>query len=63
MIKSKFGKNKEIYDELIEKINYAKDNGMDYLSYANLFMKSEPYCNYKEVIDEIREELGKYEYR
>lgn len=56
-------KNKEIYDELIEKINYAKDNGMDYLSYANLFMKSEPYCNYKEVIDEIREELGKYEYR
>lgn len=53
-------KNKEIYDELMEKINFAKNNGMDYLTYAELFMKSEPYCNYKEVIYEIREELEIY---
>ena len=51
-------RNKEIYDELIEKINYAKDKGMDYLGYANLFIKSEPYCNYKEVIKKIKEEVG-----
>lgn len=54
-------KNEEIYNELIEKINFAKNNGMDYLTYAELFMKAEPYCNYKEVINEIREEFGIYE--
>ncbi len=53
-------KNEKIYNQLMEKINYAKSNGMDYLAYAELFMKSEPYCNYKEVVEEIREEMGIY---
>lgn len=50
--------NKEIYDELMGKIKYAKERGMDYLGYANLFIKSEPYCKYKEVIEKIKEEVG-----
>ena len=48
----------KIYKELIEKIVYAKNNGMDYLGYADLFMKSEPYCNYREVVEKVREEIN-----
>lgn len=54
-------KNEEMYNELHEKIIYAKNNGMDYMAYAELFMKSEPYCEYKEVVEKIREEMGIYE--
>lgn len=51
-------KFEEMYNEIMEQIGYAKSNGMDYIRYAKLFINSEPYCNYKEVIEKVKGEVG-----
>lgn len=50
--------NDEIYKEIMEQIDYAKNNGMDFMKYAKAFINSEPYCNYTEVVKRIEGELG-----
>ncbi len=56
-------------DELLEKlwsdlqtqIEYVKKNNLPIKEYYTMFMKVEPYCNYKEIVERIKEEIGKYE--
>jgi len=53
---------KQIWDDLQEQIVYVKSNNLPILEYYNAFMKVEPYCNHKEIIEKINEEINKYEY-
>ena len=56
-------------DELLEKlwsdlqtqIEYVKRNNLPIKEYYTMFMKVEPYCNHKEIVERIKEEIGKYE--
>jgi hypothetical protein len=42
-------------------MEYVKNNNLHLLEYYNMFMKVEPYCNYKEITQRIQEEIAKYE--
>lgn len=48
----------ELYAQLKEQVEYAKESGMDYKVIAKAFISTEPYCNYNEVISRIK---GVYE--
>lgn len=48
----------ELYRQIKEQLEYAKENGMDYKVMAKAFISTEPYCNYSEVINKIK---GVYE--
>ena len=56
-------------DEIIEKtwsdlqtqIEYVKKNNLSVKDYYSMFMKVEPYCNYKEIVERIKEEIDKDE--
>lgn len=56
-------------DELLEKIwsdlqmqmDYVKSNNLPVKDYYAMFMKVEPYCNYKEILERIKEEAENYE--
>lgn len=50
-----------LWAELQEQIEYVKSNGLDVISYYKMFMRVEPYCNYREIKDRIEKELLKYE--
>ena len=49
---------KEMFDEVMEQIEYVRSNGMDYIKYAKLFIKSEPYCKYQELVEKLKGELN-----
>ena len=56
-------------DELLEKlwsdlqtqIEYVKRNNLPIKEYYTMFMKVEPYCNHKEIVERVKEEIEKYE--
>lgn len=50
-----------LWNELQVQIEYVKNNNLHLLDYYNMFMKVEPYCNYKEITRRIQEEIQKYE--
>lgn len=50
-----------LWQELQTQIEYVKSNGLDMVAYYTMFMKVEPYCNYEEIKERIKEELKKYE--
>ena len=62
-------KRKKDDDEIIEKtwsdrqtqIEYVKKNNLSVKDYYLMFMKVEPYCNYKEIVDRIKEAIDKDE--
>lgn len=47
-----------MFDEVMEQIEYVRSNGMDYIKYAKLFIKSEPYCKYQELVEKLKGELN-----
>lgn len=50
-----------LWNELQVQMEYVKNNHLHLLEYYNMFMKVEPYCNYKEITQRIQEEIEKYE--
>ncbi len=50
-----------LWNELQVQMEYVKNNNLHLLEYYNMFMKVEPYCNYKEITQRIQEEIAKYE--
>lgn len=50
-----------LWNELQAQMEYVKNNNLHLLEYYNMFMKVEPYCNYKEITQRIQEEIAKYE--
>lgn len=50
-----------LWNELQVQMEYVKSNNLHLLEYYNMFMKVEPYCNYKEITQRIQEEIAKYE--
>lgn len=50
-----------IWSDLQVQIEYVKNNGLSVVNYYKAFMKTEPYCNYREIIEKIQEELKDYE--
>ena len=50
-----------IWDELQIQIEYVKNSGLSVANYYRAFMKTEPYCNYKEIKERIQEALKEYE--
>lgn len=50
-----------LWNELQVQMEYIKNNHLHLLEYYNMFMKVEPYCNYKEITQRIQEEIAKYE--
>lgn len=50
-----------LWNELQVQMEYVKNNHLHLLEYYNMFMKVEPYCNYKEITQRIQEEIAKYE--
>ncbi|WP_017209988.1 ATP-binding protein [Clostridium beijerinckii] len=47
----------ELYADVMEQIEYAKMQGMDYKMLLNAFLKTEPYCNNKELTKKLQEVL------
>lgn len=45
----------ELYTQVREQVEYAKESGMDYKVIAKAFINTEPYCKYEEVANNIRE--------
>ena len=50
-----------LWNELQVQMEYVKNNNLHLFEYYNMFMKVEPYCNYKEITQRIQEEIAKYE--
>lgn len=48
----------ELYAQVKEQVEYAKESGMDYKVMAKAFISTEPYCNFNEIISKIK---GEYE--
>lgn len=51
----------KIWDDLQLQIEYVKKNNLPVKDYYEMFMKVEPYCNYKAIIERIKEEINRYE--
>lgn len=51
-------KIEELYEQIKEQVEYAKESGMDYKIMAKAFISTEPYCNFDEIISKIK---GEYE--
>ena len=51
----------KIWADLQEQIDYVKRNDLSVKDYYTMFMKVEPYCNYKTIVERIQEELKAYE--
>ena len=51
----------KIWDDLLIQMDYVKNNKMPVKEYYSMFMKVEPYCNYKEIVDRIKKEIEQYE--
>ncbi len=54
-------KCEELWNDLQRQIDYVKNNNLDIINYYNMFLNVEPYCNYSEVQNKIKEEIEKYE--
>lgn len=48
-------KIEELYLQVKEQLEYAKERGMDYKVMAKAFISTEPYCNYNQIISKIKE--------
>lgn len=46
-----------LYDEVMEQIEFAKKLKLDYVMMIKSFMKTEPYCEDKELIELLKQEL------
>ena len=51
----------KIWSELQIQMDYVRKNGLPVKEYYEMFMKVEPYCNYKVIVDRIQEEMKQYE--
>ncbi len=51
----------EVWENLLIQIEYIKTHHLPVLEYYKAFQKTEPFCNYKEIIDRIQKEIDKYE--
>ena len=47
-------KTKELLLEVKQQIDYAKNMDLDCVSIINAFIKTEPYCNDEELIEELK---------
>ncbi|MDU5110580.1 MAG: ATP-binding protein [Clostridium sp.] len=45
----------ELYMQVKEQVEYAKESGMDYKIMAKAFISTEPYCNFNQIITKIKE--------
>lgn len=51
----------EIWNELQEQMNYVKERHLPVIEFYKAFQKVEPYCNNKDIVQKINEEIVKYE--
>lgn len=51
----------KIWDDLQNQIDYVKKNNLPLKEYYTMFMRVEPYCNHKEIVERIKEEIKKYD--
>lgn len=51
----------KLWEGLQTQIEYVKLHNLDVVSYYNMFLKVEPYCNFVQIKNMIKEELKKYE--
>lgn len=51
----------ELWNELQIQMDYVKTNNLPVREYYSMFMKVEPYCRHKNIIEKIEEEIKKYE--
>ena len=49
-----------LWNELQVQIEYVKNHNLHLLDYYNMFMKVEPYCNYKEITRRLQGEIDNY---
>ena len=50
-----------IWDDLQTQMEYVKKKNLPVKDYYEMFMKVEPYCNYKAIVERIKEEIKLYE--
>ena len=50
-----------MWADLQTQIDYVKTNNLSVKDYYTMFMKVEPYCKYKSIVERIQEELKAYE--
>lgn len=50
-----------LWNELQLQVDFIKSNNLPLLDYYKAFSKVEPYCNSKEILGKIKEEIEKYE--
>lgn len=48
----------ELYDEIIEQLKYCDDYNIDFEQMLNILLKSEPYCNHKDLIEKFKKEVS-----
>ena len=51
----------KLWSDLQSQIEYVERNCLPIKEYYTMFMKVEPYCNHKEIVERIKEEIEKYE--
>lgn len=47
----------ELYNDVMMQLEYAKEQKLDYKLFLNAFLKTEPYCNNKNLIEKIKGEF------
>ena len=50
-----------MWSNLQDQMEYVRKNNLPIKDYYMMFMKVEPYCNHKEIVERIKEEVDKYE--
>ena len=50
-----------MWADIQTQIEYVKKNNLSVKDYYSMFLKVEPYCNHKEIVERIQGEMSKYE--
>lgn len=51
----------QLWSDLQAQIEYIKKCNLQVIDYYQMFMKVEPFCNHKAIVERIKEEIKKYE--
>ncbi len=51
----------KMWADLQTQMDYVRNNNLSVKDYYTMFMKVEPYCNHKEIVERIQKEIAQYE--
>lgn len=51
----------KMWADLQTQMDYVRNNNLSVKDYYTMFMKVEPYCNHKEIVERIQKQIAQYE--